>query len=81
MSACLWSRSSYNVRFSQSVRRILAEPVPDEYPEADVDDLVANLYVFRDVGDFATTVVRVFYDTARDKEFPALTAEFTYGTL
>lgn len=69
------------VLVSQSIRRILAEPDPDAYSEEDVDDLVANLYVTRDPGGFARTVVRIYYDTPRDKEFPAFSAEFVAGDV
>lgn len=65
------------VLVSQSIRRILAQPDPDSYSESDVDDLVANLYVTRDVGAFSECVVRVYYDSAREKQFPAFSAEFT----
>jgi len=62
---------------AQSIARILALTDPDAFDEQKVDDLVANLYVYRDVGALAKTTVRVFYDEPKDKEFPALTAEFT----
>lgn len=66
---------------SQSIRRILSQPDPEAYSESDVDDLVANLYVFRDAGDYAKCTVRVYYTTPSDKQFPATTAEFTYQGL
>lgn len=64
-----------------SIHRILSLPDPNAYDEALVDDLVSNLYVTRDGGKLATTTVRVYYATPRDKEFPALTAEFTAGSV
>ena len=69
------------VLVSQSIRRILAQPDPDAYSTSDVDDLVANLYVTRDVGDYAKTTVRAYYQSPKAKDFPAQTAEFTAGTL
>jgi hypothetical protein len=66
---------------SQSIRRILAQPDPDSYTESDVDDLVANLFVTRDEGSFATTTVRIYYADPLDKEYPAFSAEFTAGSL
>lgn len=70
-----------NLQIALSIKRILSLAAPDTYDETAVDDLVSNLYVTRDGGKLATTTVRVFYSTPRDKEFPALTAQFTSGTL
>jgi hypothetical protein len=69
------------VLVSQSIKRILDQPDPDSYSEEDVDDLVANLYVTRDVGGYASTVVRIYYDAPKSKDFPTNTAEFTFGDL
>lgn len=69
------------VLVSQSVRRILAEPDPDSYSEEDVDDLGSNTFVTRNAGSFATTTVRVYYDSPRDIEYPAESAEFTAAGL
>lgn len=66
---------------SQSIRRILAQPDPDSYSEEDVDDIVANLYVTRDPGATASCSVRVYYSSPREKQFPALSAEFTSASL
>lgn len=71
-------------RVAQSVRQMLLDPTPDDpttFQSSDVDDLASNLFVTRDVGDIAKTTVRVFYITAKDLEFPALTAQFTSGDL
>lgn len=69
------------IQVSQSIHRILSQPDPDAYSSSDVDDLVSNLYVYRDTGAQATTVVRVYYTSPRDKQFPAYAAEFTSGSL
>jgi len=66
---------------SQSVRRILQQPDPDAYSETDVDDNVANVYIERDAGAFATGTVRVYYPEPLDKEFTAFTAEFSGNSL
>lgn len=65
----------------QSVRQILALEAPDEFDEDLVDDTASNVYVARDEGGFARTVVRVFYTEPLDREFPAFSAEFTAGSL
>lgn len=65
------------LQVAQSISRILALEDPDAFDESRVDDLVANLYVYRDAGSVAKTTVRVFYEEPVDKEFTALTAEFT----
>jgi hypothetical protein len=66
---------------SSSIRKVLALEDPDSYDEEAVDDLVSNLYVTRDGGSIATATVRVYYSSPRDREFPALTAEFTSNDL
>lgn len=66
---------------SQSVKQILAQPDPDAYPETDVDDVVSNVYVTRDAGEFASGSVRVYYATPLDKEYTAFTAEFIGNDL
>lgn len=69
------------IMVSQSIRQIMLQPDPDAYPQADVDDLLANLYVFRYQGTFSTTTVRVFYTSPIDADYPASTAQFTAGSL
>jgi len=68
-------------QISQSIATILALPSPDTYSTAAVDNLLSNLYVTRSPGQLATTNVRVWYETPLDKQYPALTAQFTAGTL
>lgn len=68
-------------RTAQSIRQILAQEDPDAWSTEDVDDLAGNLYVTRDTGALASGVVRVYYITPKDVEFPALTAQFTSGSL
>lgn len=65
----------------QSVNRILALSDPDTFDSGLVDDLVSNVYVTRDPGNLATTTVRVLYQTAVDREYAALTAEFASNGL
>lgn len=65
------------IQTAQSIRRILALPDPDAFDEDLVDDVVANLYVFRDPGGIAEATVRAFYSEPVDKEYPALSAEVT----
>lgn len=68
-------------RISQSIRQILLLDDPDSFDEEAVDDLISNLYVTRDGGALSTTTVRVYYTSPVDKEFPALTAEFSSEDL
>ena len=69
------------VLVSQSVRKILQQPSPDDYNTEDVNGVVSNVYVTRDPGAYVMGPVRVYYATPLDKEFTALAAEFTSGTL
>jgi hypothetical protein len=66
---------------ASSIRRILTLDDPNSYDETAVDDLISNLYVTRDTGALAATMVRVYYSTPRDKEFTKLTAEFSNGSV
>lgn len=71
-------------RVSQSVRLMALDPDPDSpttFLSSDVDDLASNLFVLRNQGAVATAVVRVFYLKPKAIEFPALTAQFTAGSL
>jgi len=66
---------------AQSVSRVLALSDPDQFDTSLVDDLVSNVYITRDQGAFATTVVRVLYQTAVDREYAAFTAQFDSNGL
>lgn len=71
-------------RVGQSVRQMLQDPAPDTpttFSSTDADDAASNLYVTRDTGTISTGTVRVSYITPKDLEFPALTAQFTAGSL
>lgn len=71
-------------RVGQSVRQMLMDPTPDTpttFSSTDVDDAASNLFVTRDTGSISTGSVRVFYLAPEDIEFPALTAQFTAGSL
>jgi hypothetical protein len=69
------------VLISESIRRIRNLSSPDTFDESLVDDVVSNVFVTRDPGDFARTTVRVLYATPLDREFPAFTAEFDSNNL
>lgn len=69
-----------DLRIGQSVRQIINLDDPDAFDEEAVDDLASNLFVARSLGALARTTVRVFYDIAVDREFPALSAEFQTGS-
>ncbi len=66
---------------SQSVRRVESLADPNSFDESLVDDLVANVYIERVSGDYSKTTVRVFYEEPVDREYPALSAEFSSGDL
>lgn len=71
-------------RVGQSIRQMLQDPTPDTpttFDSSDADDAAGNLYVTRDSGNISTGSVRVSYITPKLLEFPALTAQFTAGTL
>lgn len=68
----------------QSVRLMLQDPTPDTpttFASTDVDNLASNLFVTRDQGAISTGIARVYYTAPTDLEFPALTAQFTAGSL
>lgn len=69
---------------AQSVKLMLEDPTPDTpttFASSDVDNAASNVYVSRNQGNISTTTVRVSYITAKALEFPALTAQFTAGSL
>jgi hypothetical protein len=71
-------------RIGQSIREMLMDPTPDTpttFVDQDADDAAGNLYVTRDQGTISTGVVQVSYVTPVDLEYPALTAQFTAGSL
>jgi len=71
-------------RVGQSVRQMLLDPTPDTpttFASSDVDDLASNFYITRDQGSLAFTTARVYYITPKALSFPALTAQFTAGSL
>lgn len=55
----------------QSLRRILKLADPDAFNEELVDDLVANVYVYRVEGGKSSGVARVYYDSPKNREYPA----------
>jgi hypothetical protein len=55
----------------QSMRRILQTENPDTFNEELVDDLVANVFVYRNLGGQASGVARVYYDFPVNREYPA----------
>jgi hypothetical protein len=56
---------------SQSFLRILLTDNPDDYNEEDVDDLAANLFVFRRQGSLSSGVARVYYAEPFTREYAA----------
>lgn len=71
-------------RTGQSIRQMLLDAAPDTpttFAASDVDDAASNLYVTRDTGSTSTGIVRVYYIAPKDLGFPALTAQFTAGSL
>jgi len=71
-------------RIGQSVRPMLQDPTPDTptaFASTDVDDIASNLFVNRDPGSISTGTVRVEYIIPKDLEYPALTGQFTAGSL
>ena len=54
----------------QSLRRILQQDDPDAFNEELVDDLVANVFVERNTGDRSSGVVRVYYASPVNREYP-----------
>jgi hypothetical protein len=71
-------------RVGQSVRQMLLDPTPDiptTFVSTDADDMAGNLYVTRNTGSISSGTVRVEYITPKDLDYPALTAQFTAGTL
>lgn len=66
---------------AESVSRILALSSPDQFDTSLVDGLVSNVFVTRDQGNFATTTVRVLYQTPIDREYAAFAAEFASNNL
>lgn len=74
----------YKRMIAQSVRLMLQDPTPDTpttFVSDDVDNNASNLYVTRDAGNLSFATVRVEYTVPKDLEFPALTAQFTAGSL
>lgn len=68
---------AFDVFTSQSLLRILLTDNPDAYNEDDVDDMVANQFVFRRQGGQSSGVGRVYYNSPVDREFAASGAVFT----
>lgn len=68
------------ILIAQSVKRMLALDDPDDFNEEYVDSTASNVYVDRDVGDYARTIARVFYEAPVDRELPAFGSEFTTTT-
>lgn len=66
-----------NILIGQSVRRVLALADPDGYDQTAVDNLVSNVYVYRDQGNYVTTTARAFYAKPIDKQYPAFSAQFS----
>ena len=54
----------------QSLRRILSLDDPDAFNEEYVDDIVANVYVYRNEGGRSSGVARVYYTEPVDREYP-----------
>lgn len=55
----------------QSMRRILQTEDPDAFDESLVDDLVANVFVYRNEGGQASGVARVYYNYPVNREYPS----------
>lgn len=55
---------------AQSLRRILQQDDPDAFDEEKVDDIVANVYVYRYEGGQSSGVARVYYDEPVNREYP-----------
>jgi hypothetical protein len=66
-----------NILIAQSVANILALSDPDSFDQGAVDDLASNVFVDRFIGDLAEGVVQVFYEAPVDREWPALSVQFT----
>ena len=65
------------IQTAQSFRRILLTESPDTFDEEAVDALAANLFVTRVTGDYSSGTVRVYYDSAVNREWPTGGALFT----
>lgn len=65
------------IYISQSLKRIQDLDDPDLYPEQWVDELVANLYVFRRQGAKAAGSVRVYFTEPKELNYISETLEFT----
>lgn len=71
------SDEAEEIYLNQSLKRILELEEPDIYPEAAVDEIVQNYYVYRREGNTSGGTVRLLYTEAQDVNFVAGALEFT----
>lgn len=60
-----------NIFIAQSFRRILQTEAPDDFDEEAVDALANNIFVYRAEGSYSSGVVRLYYGTPVDREWPS----------
>lgn len=60
-----------SIKIGQSFRRIVDLPDPNSYSEASVDDLAANVFVYRIQGNKARTIARLYFAEPLSKDYPA----------
>lgn len=56
---------------AQSLRRILQQEDPDAFNEEMVDDLVGNVFVYRNQGDRSSGIARLYYAFPVNREYPS----------
>lgn len=65
---------------AQSVLRIQNTGNTDNFDTDLVDQLTQNLFVYRSLGQYGTTVCQLFYGAPVDRDFPAGSVEFLTST-